>query len=219
MDWSKLGQLIFNGTIETILMTGVSSLFAISFGVIVGVILYLVQPKGLLENRFVYAVLDVTINILRSLPFLILLIAITPLTRLIVRTSIGLWATVVPLIVASIPFVSRLVETCLNRVDKNLIEMAQSLGATNWQIIRHVVLVEAWPALIENFSIASITILGYGVMAGFVGGGGLGSIAINYGYYRNEPLIMLSAVIMMIIIVQLLQMLGNKLSINLNKSK
>ena len=161
--------------------------------------------------------LNVVINLLRSIPFLILMIMVFPLSRLIVGTSVGTVATIVPLVVAAFPFVARLVEGSLRELNPDIIEAAQSMGATPFQIIWKVMLPESVPSLVSNFTIAITTILGYSAMSGIIGGGGLGQIAINYGYYRYKYLTMLIAVILLIVIVQIFQTVGTKLTVRLDK--
>lgn len=203
-------------TLNTIVMTLSASLIAFVFGGILGIVLTFIKKGGLKENLFLYRILDVIINVLRSVPFVILLVVIMPYTRALVGTSIGVSAMIVPLAIAAIPFVGRLVENVLSEVDQNLIEMAKSLGATPYQILKEVILVESWPLLIQNMAVAMVTILGYGAMAGFTGAGGLGMLAISYGYYRPRQDIMLLAVIGLVILVQIIELIGNRLSKKLN---
>ncbi len=203
---------------ETIYATFLATLFATIIGLPLGVILVTGRKDGIkpLPSWFM-KVLDVIINILRSVPFLIVVIVVFPLTRVIVGTTVGTAASIVPLVVAAFPFIARLVEGSLKEVDPNLIEMAKSMGATPFQIVIKVLLREAVPSLISNITIALTTILGYTAMSGIVGGGGLGKIAINYGYYRYNYGIMICAVIVLVILVQLIQKIGDHLSIKLDK--
>ncbi len=203
---------------ETIYATFLATLFATIIGLPLGVILVTGRKDGIkpLPSWFM-KVLDVIINILRSVPFLIVVIVVFPLTRVIVGTTVGTAASIVPLVVAAFPFIARLVEGSLKEVDPNLIEMAKSMGATPFQIVSKVLLKEAVPSLISNITIALTTILGYTAMSGIVGGGGLGKIAINYGYYRYNYGIMICAVIVLVILVQLIQKIGDHLSIKLDK--
>ncbi len=203
---------------ETIYATFLATLFATIIGLPLGVILVTGRKDGIkpLPSWFM-KVLDVIINILRSVPFLIVVIVVFPLTRVIVGTTVGTAASIVPLVVAAFPFIARLVEGSLKEVDPNLIEMAKSMGATPFQIVSKVLLREAVPSLISNITIALTTILGYTAMSGIVGGGGLGKIAINYGYYRYNYGIMICAVIVLVILVQLIQKIGDHLSIKLDK--
>ena len=163
------------------------------------------------------SVINVIINLLRSIPFLILMILVFPLTRLIMGTVVGTAASIVPLVIAAAPFVARLVESSLREVNPNIIEAAQSMGATPFQIIAKVMIPESIPSLISNFTIAITTVLGYSAMSGIIGGGGLGKIAINYGYYRYKYLVMIIAVIFLIILVQIFQAVGTKLAVKSDK--
>ena len=197
---------------ETVYVTVLSTFFAIVLGLPLGVLLaagdqgrILKIPAGLLH------VLNVVINILRSIPFLILMILVFPLTRLIVGTVVGTPATVVPLVIASFPFIARLVESSLRELNPNIIETAQSMGASPMQIVCRVMLPESVPSLISNATIAVTTVLGYSAMSGIIGGGGLGKIAINYGYYRYQYIVMAFAVIFLILLVQIFQSVGTKL--------
>ena len=189
-------------------MVILSTLFAYLIGVPIGVILNVTSPTGIKPNRFVNLVVGFITNVIRSVPFLILLVAILPFTRIVVGTTIGSSATVVPLVVAAAPFVARLVESSLKEVDAGVVEAAKAMGSSTWQIIRKVLLPEAKPALLVGGVIAFATILGYSAMAGFVGGGGLGAIAVNYGYYRYKTDVMLITVAILVIIVQVFQELG-----------
>ena len=203
---------------ETIYATFLATFFATLIGLPLGVILVTGRRDGIHPlPSWIIKLLDVLINILRSVPFLIVVIVVFPLTRLIVGTTVGTVASIVPLVVAAFPFIARLVEGSLREVDPNLIEMAKSMGATPFQIVTKVLLREAVPSLISNITIALTTILGYTAMSGIVGGGGLGKIAINYGYYRYNYGIMICAVIVLVILVQLIQKIGDRLSIKLDK--
>lgn len=194
---------------ETFYVTILATAFAIVLGLPLG-ILIVAGDKGRILHvpKIILSVIDVVINLLRSIPFLILMIVVIPLTRLIVGTSVGTVASIVPLVIAAFPFVARLVEGSLREVDPNVIEAAQSMGASPLQIIVKVMLPESLPSLISNATIAITTILGYSAMSGIIGGGGLGKIAINYGYYRYQYLVMILAVIFLILLVQLFQSLG-----------
>ena len=201
--------LFLQGTVDTIYVTLASTLFAYVFGIVMGVVLVITRKDGIRPNALVYSVLDVFVNLTRSFPFLILLIAVIPLTRLIVGTSIGNNATIVPLVISAAPFVARLIESSLLEVDPGVVEAAQSMGASTWQIIRKVLLPEAKPSLINGSAIAATTILGYSAMSGAVGGGGLGKLAIMYGYNRYQTDIMFATVVLLIVIVQVLQSFGD----------
>lgn len=203
---------------ETLYATILSTLFAIIIGLPLGVLLVAGEKNGVLPlPKWLMQIINVIINLLRSVPFLILMIVILPFTRVIIGTSVGTPASIVPLVVAAFPFVARLVESSLRELNPNIIEMAQSMGASPLQIIVKVMIPESVPSLISNATIAITTILGYSAMSGIIGGGGLGKIAINYGYYRYKDLIMIFAVILLILIVQLFQVIGTKLAIKSDK--
>ncbi|HIR52357.1 MAG TPA: ABC transporter permease [Candidatus Onthovicinus excrementipullorum] len=203
---------------ETLYVTVISTALAIVIGLPLGVLLATGGKDGILPMpRGIIHVLGVIINLLRSVPFLILMIMAFPLARLIVGTSVGTVASIVPLVIASFPFVARLVEGSLREVDPNIIEAAQSMGATPFQIVVKVMIPESIPSLVSNFTIAITTILSYSAMSGIIGGGGLGKIAINYGYYRYQYLIMLVAVVFLVIFVQVFQSVGTHLSTRIDK--
>lgn len=194
---------------ETIYVTVVATAFAIVIGLPLGILLVAGEKDGVLPlPKSLMGILNIIINLLRSIPFLILMIMAFPLARLIVGTAVGTTASIIPLVIAAFPFVARLVESSLREVNPNIIEAAQSMGASPFQIITKVLIPESIPSLISNFTIAITTILGYSAMSGIIGGGGLGKIAINYGYYRYKYLIMLFAVILLIILVQVFQSMG-----------
>lgn len=205
---SEIFNLLLQGTLETIYMTLVSTLIAYILGLPLGVLLSVTDKNGIKPMKAINAVLGFIINFLRSVPFIILLVAIIPFTRAIVGTSLGSTATIVPLVVSAAPFIARMVESSIKEVDGGVIEAAQSMGASPFEIVMKVLLPEAKPSLIVGSAIAVTTILGYSAMAGFVGGGGLGTIGINYGYYRYQNDIMLITVVLLVIIVQLLQEIG-----------
>ena len=197
---------------ETLLMTFVPTILAFVIGLPLGVLLVIGEEGGVLPlPRWLMKLLNALINILRSVPFLILLIVVLPLSRALVGTTVGTRAILVPLVVAAFPFVARLVETSIREVDAGVVEAAQSMGASTLEIVCKVLIPEARPSLISNFMVALITIFGYGAMAGAVGGGGIGRIAVNYGYNRYKPLVMYFAVVLLIILVQLFQSIGNVL--------
>lgn len=203
---------------ETIYATVLSTFFAIVIGLPLGVLLVAGDTNGVKPlPKWLMHLLNVIINLLRSIPFLILMIMVFPLSRAIVGTTVGTMASIVPLVVAAFPFVARLVEGSLREVNPNIIEAAQSMGATPFQIVWKVMLPESVPSLISNFTIAITTILGYTAMSGIIGGGGLGKIAINYGYYRYKYLVMYIAVILLIIIVQIFQSAGTHLAVKSDK--
>ncbi len=194
---------------ETIYMVVVSTFFSGIFGSGVAILMIITGPNGLKPNKAVYGVLDVAVNLLRSFPFIILLIAIIPLTRLIAGTSIGSTASIVPLTIAATPFVARLMEGSLLEVDRGVVEAARSFGASTTQIIFGVMIKEAMPAIVLNWAIVAINLLGYSAMAGVVGGGGLGDLAIKYGYNRFQTDVMVYSVAILIVIVQVIQYAGN----------
>lgn len=208
-DEATLNMLV-QGVGETLYMTIVSTFFAYLIGLVIGIVLVTSAKDGIRPCQWLYKILDVVVNLTRSVPFLILLIAVIPFTRWVVGTSIGSTATIVPLVLAAAPFVARLVESSIKEVDSGIIEAAQSMGASSMQIIWKVMLPEARPSLIVGSAIATTTILSYSAMAGIVGGGGLGDIAIRFGYYRYQYDIMLVTVILLVIIVQILQEVGMK---------
>ena len=210
-------NLLLAGIGETLYMTLVSTVLAYVFGLPIGVILYITDKGGICRMRPVNSVLGILVNLLRSVPFIILLMWLLPLTRAVVGTTVGSTAVIVPLVIAAAPFVARMVESSLKEVDKGVIEAAQSMGAGNLRIILSVILPEAKPSLVIGSTIAVTTILGYSAMAGFTGGGGLGAIAVNYGYYRYEDEIMLVMVVLMVIIVQLFQEIGMRAAKRLDK--
>lgn len=204
--------LVVSGFWETIYMTLISTFFAYLIGLPLGLILVVTDKDGIHPIPWLQSILGVIINIIRSIPFLILLVALMPFTKAVVGTVIGAKATIVGLLVAAAPFIARMVESSLKEVEKGVIEAAQSMGASPFQIMTKVLLPEAKPSLLVGGAIAITTILGYSAMAGFVGGGGLGAIAINYGYYRGQEDIMYMMVILLVVIVQVFQELGMRIS-------
>lgn len=203
---------------ETFYVTVLSTFFAVVIGLPLGVLLVVGEKNGVLPlPRWLMTVLNVLINLLRSVPFLILMIMVIPLSRMIVGTSIGTVATIVPLVVAAFPFVARLVETSLRELNPNIIEAAQSMGASPFQIIVKVMIPESVPSLLSSLTTALTTVLGYSAMSGAIGGGGLGKIAIDYGYYRFKYLVMLIAVVLLVVLVQIFQTVGTKLASKCDK--
>ena len=211
--------MILKGIQETLYMTLLSTLMGYVIGLPMGVLLAVSDKDGLKPNRVLYRILDVIANIVRSIPFLILLILLIPFTRMIVGKSYGSTATVVPLVIAAGPFIARMVESSLKEVDEGVIEAARSMGASNLRIIVKVLLVEARTSLINGATIAVGTILGYSAMAGTIGGGGLGDIAIRYGYQRYQADIMIVTVVLLVILVQIFQMVGTTLANRLDKRR
>ena len=219
MPWSQLGPLMWQGALETLYMTLVSTAIAYVLGLPLGILLVTTEKNSLTPAPAFNQVLGTIVNLLRSVPFLILMMAVTPLTRLILGKAIGSSATIIPLIIASFPYVARMVESSLREVDKGVIEAAQSMGATPMQIIVKVILREAFPSLINGAAICTTTILSYSAMAGILGGGGLVALAINYGYYRYMYDIMIYSIIALVILVQVIQYAGTWLSARLDHRK
>lgn len=208
---SPLIALLFDGLLETLVMVGVSGAIAALLGIPLGVVLILTDKGGILQNPPLNRVLGLIVNAARSTPFIILMVAVIPFTRLVVGTSIGTAAAIVPLTIAAIPFIARLVETALREVPAGLIEAAQAMGATPLQIVTHVLLPEALPGIVAGLTITLVSLIGYSAMAGAVGGGGLGDIGIRYGYQRFLPEVMLAVVVVLIVFVQGVQSLGDRL--------
>lgn len=214
---SEIIKMLIEGIRDTVYMTVASTFFGYVIGLPMGIALTVTDKDGLKPNNYVYRVLDVISNVVRSIPFLILLILLIPFTRFVVGKSYGSTATIVPLIICAAPYIARLVESSLKEVDKGVVEAAKSMGANNFQIVMHVLLVEARTSLITGATIAMGTILGYSAMAGTVGGGGLGDIAVRYGYYRWQTDIMIITVILIIVLFQLFQNIGMTIAAKLDK--
>ena len=214
---AEYGGILLTGTRDTLLMVIVSTLFAYILGLPLGVALTITQPHGIWPQKFLNRVLGWIINVGRSLPFIILMIAIMPFTKAIVGTKIGVPGAIVPLVVSAAPFIARMVETSLAEVDAGVVEAAQSMGASNLQIVWKVYLPEAVPSLILGASISIITILAYTAIAGAIGAGGLGDLAIRYGYVRRVPEMMWVTVILIVIMVQVIQSIFSFLSTRLDK--
>jgi D-methionine transport system permease protein len=210
-------RMMGQGLLESLYMTLTSTALAYVLGLPLAMVLVVTAPDGIRPMKTLYRVLDFIVNMLRSLPFLILLIAIIPLTRFITGTTLGPTAMIVPLVLAATPFVARLAESSLQEVDKGVIEAAQAMGAGRMRIVLRVLLPEAASSLLTGAAIAVTTILGYSAMAGIVGAGGLGAIAINYGYYRRQLAIMYIAVVLLLILVQVLQTVGMSIAKSMNK--
>lgn len=220
--WENAWRVVQNefptAILETLLMTLLSTAIAVLIGLPLGVLLVAGERNGVLPlPAWLYRLLNGVVDLLRSVPFLILMIMVFPLSRLIVGTTVGTAATIVPLAVAAFPFVARLVEGSLRELDPNLIEAAESMGATPMQIVMKVMIPESLPSLVSNFTIAVTTVLGYSAMSGIIGGGGLGNIAITYGYYRYQYLTMLLAVVVLVAIVGILQWSGTHLAARLDR--
>ena len=218
--WTEqIREMILNGILETLYMTVVSTLFGYVFGLPMGVLLCISDKDGLKPHPVLYKILDFIANIVRSVPFLILLILLIPFTRFLLGKSYGSTATIVPLTVAAFPFIARMVESSLKEVDNGVVEAARAMGAGTMRIILRVLLVEARTSLITGATIAIGTILGYSAMAGAVGGGGLGDIAVRYGYYRYQTDIMIVTVVLLIVIVQIFQSVGMLIASRLDRRK
>lgn len=212
MNFAELNwQEMIDATVATLQMLIISGLFTIILGLPLGILLYLWGRSNSIVIRVIYSVLSIVVNILRSIPFIILMVALIPISKSIVGTSIGVLGTIPALVIGAAPFFARLVETALREVDRGVIEAAQGMGASTNQIVMRVLLPEARPGLLAGVTITLVTLVSYTAMSGMVGGGGLGDLAIRYGYYRYQTEVMIIAVLLMIILVQLLQMAGDRL--------
>lgn len=210
VDWvSQNSHLILNATWQTVYMVAISGLVGFLVGIPLGVILHITKPRGLMENRRFNRVLGAVVNVGRSVPFLVLMVAIIPLTKLLIGTFIGTTAAIVPLTIGAIPFVARLIEGALLEVPAGLVEAAQAMGAKPLQIITKVLLPEAMPTILNAVTITLVTLVSYSAMAGTVGGGGLGDVAIRYGFYRYDITVMAVTVVMLIVLVQIIQSIGD----------
>ena len=207
--WAEYGTVLVEGIWDTLVMTGISTLFAYVIGLPLGVALILTRPQGIRPHRSLYAVLDWIVNIGRSLPFVILIVVLLPFTRMVVGTAVGVKGAIVPLVISAAPFIARMVETSLSEVDAGVVEAAQSMGASTFQIVRKVYLPEAMPSLVLGGAISIVTILAYTAIAGTVGAGGLGDIAVRYGHQRNIRSVMWVTVVFLIIFVQVIQWVFN----------
>lgn len=216
---SRLVQVIINSLGETLYMVGVSCALAVIFGLPIGIILVVTEKQSILENRGINQTFQAIVNIGRSVPFVILMVAIMPFTRFLAGTSIGTTAAIVPLTLAAIPFVARMVETSLREVDPGVVEAAQAIGASPWDIIAKVLIPEAKPSLILGITITAINLVGYSTMAGAIGGGGLGDLAVRYGYQRFRGDVMLATVIILVLLVQGIQMVGGTLAKKVDHKK
>jgi D-methionine transport system permease protein len=209
MTWAELSPLLWEAGKETGYMVAVSTALTALGGLLLGVLLVLTDRGGLLAARPVHAVLGLVVNVGRSLPFIILLVAIIPFTRTLVGTTIGTAAAIVPLTIAAIPFFARIVETAIRAVDRDVVAAARAMGAARYEIVFKVLLREARPGLVAGLTITVIALIGYSAMAGTVGGGGLGDLAIRYGYQRFENTVMVATVVLLVVFVQLIQTLGD----------
>ena len=215
--WAKYGPLLLDGAWDTLVMVVVSTVFAYLIGLPLGVLLVMTQDHGIRPNKWVNRILGWIINVGRSLPFIILMIAIMDFTKLIVGTKIGVKGAIVPLVVSAAPFIARMVETSLAEVDAGVVEAAQSMGASTFQIVWKVYLPEAKPSLVLGGAISIVTILAYTAIAGAIGAGGLGDLAIRYGYQRRYPPMLLVTVIFLIVLVQLIQSVFSRVSNRIDK--
>ncbi|MBS4534828.1 ABC transporter permease [Clostridium sp. D2Q-14] len=212
-------SFLINPLLETLYMVFLSGIFGLIIGFPLGIMFYATEKEGLWENRFLNSILGVLINIGRSFPFIILMIVLSPISRVIIGSSIGTTASIVPLSIAAAPFFARIVENSLKEVNPGVIEASLAMGASNFQIIFKVLIPEALPSLVLGTTLTVINLIGYSAMAGAIGGGGLGDLAIRYGFYRFQGDIMIISVIVIIILVQGVQLLGNKIAISLNKNR
>lgn len=213
VDWQEIGY----ASLDTLNMLGGATLFTVLLGLPLGVLLFLTGPRQMFEQRALYAVLSLVVNVLRSVPFVILLILMIPLTVLITGTSLGVAGAIPPLVVGATPFFARLVETALREVDRGIIEATQAMGASTLQIIFRALLPEALPGLIAATTVTAITLVSYTAMSGLIGGGGLGDLAVRYGYQRYQPDVMAVTVILLLVLVQVLQMVGDRLVIHFSR--
>ena len=217
--WAEYGDTLIQGTVDTLLMVSISTVFAYLLGLPLGVALILTQPHGIRPNRGAYRILDWIVNVGRSLPFIILMVAIMPFTKLVVGTKIGVKGAIVPLVVSAAPFIARMVETSLAEVDAGVVEAAQAMGATTWQIIRCFLMPEALGSMVLALTTGTVGLLGASAMAGYCGGGGIGDLALTYGYEKMNTPLMIVTVIVLVILVQLLQMAGNRVSRRLREHR
>ena len=213
VDWQEIGY----ASLDTLNMLGGATLFTVLLGLPLGVLLFLTGPRQMFEQRALYAALSLVVNVLRSVPFVILLILMIPLTVLITGTSLGVAGAIPPLVVGATPFFARLVETALREVDRGIIEATQAMGASTLQIIFRALLPEALPGLIAATTVTAITLVSYTAMSGLIGGGGLGDLAVRYGYQRYQPDVMAVTVILLLVLVQVLQTAGDKLVVHFSR--
>jgi D-methionine transport system permease protein len=214
-----ISYLLLEASLQTLYMVAVASIISTAVGLPVGVLLYITRKGNIFAKPWLYQTLATIVNVTRSIPFIILLMAVTPLTHLLVGTSIGTNASIVPLSIGAMPFIARIVESALLEVNRGLIEAATAMGATPWQIIRKVLLPEAFPSIINGLTLTIITLIGYSAMAGAVGGGGLGDVAIRYGYHRFDMGLLVVTIAVLIILVQVIQLAGDCLAKKLSHFK
>lgn len=211
MSSDRFQELLLNATGETLYMVLLAALFTVAIGLPVGVLLFLTRPKGILPNRAISLLLNTLVNTGRALPFVVLLIALIPFTRLLVGTTLGSTAAIVPITLGAFPFFARIVENALDEVDRGRIEAVVSMGGTLWHIVSRVLLPEALPALVAGITLTIVMLIGFSAMAGVVGGGGLGDLAIRYGYQRFDNQIMAATIVVLLALVMLIQKLGDRL--------
>lgn len=217
--FAQYGNLFLQGTVDTLIMTCVATILAYVIGIPLGILLVVTSPNGLRPNRIVSTIVGWIVNIGRSVPFIILLVALIPFTRFIVGTSLGVPGAVVPLVVTAAPFAARMVEQSLEEIDSGLVEAAQSFGASTWQIVWKVYLKETLPSLVRGAAITFVTLFGYSAMAGTVGAGGLGDIAIRYGYQRFQTDVMIFAVLLCVVLVIVFQAIGDVTARKIDKRR
>ncbi|MBV7563227.1 methionine ABC transporter permease [Pseudomonas sp. sia0905] len=213
VDWLEIWQ----ASIDTLNMLGGSMLFTVLFGLPLGVLLFLTGPRQMFEQKGLYAVISLVVNVLRSVPFVILLILLIPVTVVITGTSLGVAGAIPPLVVGATPFFARLVETALREVDRGIIEATQSMGASTRQIIFNALLPEAMPGILAAITVTAITLVSYTAMSGLIGGGGLGDLAVRYGYQRYQPDVMFVTVALLVVLVQILQTIGDRLVVHFSR--
>ena len=215
----ELFELLLTGTIDTLLMVGVSALVALLLGLPLAILLVITSPQGIYPSNKINQPIGWLINVTRSVPFLILMVALIPLTRLIVGTSYGVWAAIVPLSLAATPFFARIAEVSLREVDHGLIEAAQAMGSNRKQIIWHVLLPEALPGIVAGFTVTIVTMINSSAIAGAIGAGGLGDVAYRYGYQRFDTEIMLAVIVVLVVLIMFVQAIGDQLARQLDKRK
>lgn len=211
VNWDRFQDLMINATLETLYMVALAAIFSVAIGLPVGVLLFLTRKEGIIPNRALSIVLNCVVNIGRALPFVILLIAMIPVTRLIVGTALGSTAAVMPITLGAFPFFSRIVENALDEVDRGRIEAVIAMGGSHWHIVSRVLLPEALPALVAGITLTTVMLIGFSAMAGVVGGGGLGDLAIRYGYQRFDNTLMAATVIVLLALVLVVQKSGDRL--------
>lgn len=214
VDWNE----VISATTDTLFMLGVSVLFSTIIGIPVGIVMYLTSKGQLLQNKAFYSIIVLIVNVLRSVPFIILLIVMMPLTVFLVGTSLGAKGVIPPLVFGAFPFFARLIENSLKEIDDGVIAMAKSCGATTRQIVWHILLPEIFPSIIASITVTAIALVSYTAMAGTVGGGGLGDLAIRYGYQRFQTNVMVITVILLVVLVQVIQFIGDKIVFLLRKN-